>query len=262
MRRDLVQRAMAHDHEAFSELARLSIDRLYALARLILRDSQRAEDATQEALVLAWRDLAALRDPDRFEVWLRRLWVMNPDGSGLDFEDAVRTAVGYLDELGHRNIALLDRAPYLAGLDHGPTIRARAGFEAEIRQRSLDGEHLLCGSGGNHYIQVLRFLERTPACTAVITISVTFTPLLAALRDLGKRVPDDISIVAIVAPQVADLVTPPLTTIDLPAFEMGRLGAEILLRQLADGPGPPTQVVLRGALQVRSSAPPPATLQG
>ena len=75
MRRDLVQRAMAHDHEAFTELARLSIDKLYAIARLILHDTQRAEDATQEALVAAWRDIAALRDPDRFEAWLRRLLV-------------------------------------------------------------------------------------------------------------------------------------------------------------------------------------------
>lgn len=75
MRRDLVQRAMAHDHEAFTELARLSIDKLYAIARLILHDQQRAEDATQEALVSAWRDIAALRDPDRFEAWLRRLLV-------------------------------------------------------------------------------------------------------------------------------------------------------------------------------------------
>src|SRR6188508_1532532 len=75
MQRDLVQRAMAGDHEAFSELARRSIDRLYAVARLILRDPERAEDATQEALVAAWRDLSALRDPDRFEAWLRQLLV-------------------------------------------------------------------------------------------------------------------------------------------------------------------------------------------
>ena len=50
MRRDLVQRAMAHDHEAFTELARLSIDKLYAIARLILHAPERAEDAVQEAL--------------------------------------------------------------------------------------------------------------------------------------------------------------------------------------------------------------------
>ncbi len=75
MQRDLVERAMAGDHGAFSELARLSIGRLFAVARLILRDQQRAEDATQEALVAAWRDLSSLRDPDRFEAWLRRLLV-------------------------------------------------------------------------------------------------------------------------------------------------------------------------------------------
>ena len=44
-------------------------------ARLILRDDGRAEDATQEALVAAWRDLSALRDPDRFDAWLHRLLV-------------------------------------------------------------------------------------------------------------------------------------------------------------------------------------------
>jgi RNA polymerase sigma-70 factor (ECF subfamily) len=75
MHRDLVERAMAGDHEAFGELARLSIGRLYAAAHLILRDQGQAEDATQEALVAAWRDLSALRDPDRFDAWLRTLLV-------------------------------------------------------------------------------------------------------------------------------------------------------------------------------------------
>jgi RNA polymerase sigma-70 factor, ECF subfamily len=75
MHRDLVERAMAGDHDAFSELARVTIGRLYAAARLILRDPQRAEDATQEALVAAWRDLSSLRDPEKFEAWLHRLLV-------------------------------------------------------------------------------------------------------------------------------------------------------------------------------------------
>jgi RNA polymerase sigma-70 factor, ECF subfamily len=71
----LVRRAMAGDLEAFTELARLQIDRLYGIARLILRDSEQAEDAAQEALIAAWRDIAGLRDPDRFESWLRSLLV-------------------------------------------------------------------------------------------------------------------------------------------------------------------------------------------
>jgi RNA polymerase sigma-70 factor (ECF subfamily) len=75
MQREMVERAMAGDHEAFSELVRLSLRRLYSVARLILRDDGRAEDATQEALVACWRDLSGLRDPDKFEAWLHRLLV-------------------------------------------------------------------------------------------------------------------------------------------------------------------------------------------
>jgi RNA polymerase sigma-70 factor (ECF subfamily) len=75
MPRDLVERAMAGDHDAFAELARVSAGRLFAVARLILRDDARAEDATQEALVSAWTRLSGLRDPDRFEAWLHRLLV-------------------------------------------------------------------------------------------------------------------------------------------------------------------------------------------
>jgi RNA polymerase sigma-70 factor, ECF subfamily len=75
MQRELVERAMAGDHDAFSELARVSIGRLYVVARLIVRDDGLAEDATQEALVAAWRRIGGLRDPDRFEAWLHRLLV-------------------------------------------------------------------------------------------------------------------------------------------------------------------------------------------
>ena len=73
--RDLVERAMGGDRDAFAELQRGTIDRLYAIARLILRDGDSAQDATQEAYIAAWRRLSGLRDPDRFEPWLRRLLV-------------------------------------------------------------------------------------------------------------------------------------------------------------------------------------------
>jgi RNA polymerase sigma-70 factor (ECF subfamily) len=46
-----------------------------AIAHRILRDVGRAEDAVQQTLVIAWRDLRSLRDPDRFDAWLRRLLV-------------------------------------------------------------------------------------------------------------------------------------------------------------------------------------------
>jgi RNA polymerase sigma-70 factor (ECF subfamily) len=75
MRRDLVEAARGGDHEAFEVLATSAGDRLYAVAFLILRAADLAEDAVQEALLDAWRQLPSLRDPDRFDAWLYRLTV-------------------------------------------------------------------------------------------------------------------------------------------------------------------------------------------
>ena len=73
--RQLVERAQQGDPEAFDRLTELVMDRLYAVAYRILRHTQGAEDATQQALVAIWRQLPQLRDPDRFEAWSYRLLV-------------------------------------------------------------------------------------------------------------------------------------------------------------------------------------------
>ena len=70
-----MQRAAHGDRDAFDVLMSDSLDRLYALARLILRDTDLAEDAVQEALIHCWRELPRLRDPGRFDAWLNRLLV-------------------------------------------------------------------------------------------------------------------------------------------------------------------------------------------
>jgi RNA polymerase sigma-70 factor (ECF subfamily) len=75
MDREIVIRAREGDHDAFARLAAASIGRLNAIARLILHDATAAEDAVQEALVDAWRDLRSLRDPDLFDAWLTRILV-------------------------------------------------------------------------------------------------------------------------------------------------------------------------------------------
>ncbi|HSL77442.1 MAG TPA: RNA polymerase sigma factor [Candidatus Limnocylindrales bacterium] len=75
MDRTLVERARQGDHAAFAILAESSTDRLYGVATLILRDSDRAQDAVQEALVSAWRDVRGLRDPEAWDAWIHRLVV-------------------------------------------------------------------------------------------------------------------------------------------------------------------------------------------
>jgi len=75
VRRELVERARDGDREAFAALAAGVIARLFNTAQLMLRDRDLADDAVQETLVLAWRDLRSLRSPDGFEAWLHRLLV-------------------------------------------------------------------------------------------------------------------------------------------------------------------------------------------
>jgi len=72
---ELVERARHGDREAFAALVQLTRDRMYAIAARILRDADLAEDALQGALITAWKSLPSLRDPARFEAWLRRLLV-------------------------------------------------------------------------------------------------------------------------------------------------------------------------------------------
>ncbi len=74
-KRELIDRARRGDHDAFAELVDGALRRLDAAARLILRDPYLAQDAVQEGLIRAWRDLPGLRDPDRFDAWLHRLIV-------------------------------------------------------------------------------------------------------------------------------------------------------------------------------------------
>ena len=72
---DRIHAAQRGDQSAFIDLIRPRSDRLFAIAHRILRDVDRAEDALQDALVIAWRDLRALRDPDRLDAWLQRLLI-------------------------------------------------------------------------------------------------------------------------------------------------------------------------------------------
>lgn len=71
----LVAKAQQGDELAFARIVEAIDERFFGVADRILRDSQLAEDATQQALVEMWRRLPDLRDPGRFEAWAYRLLV-------------------------------------------------------------------------------------------------------------------------------------------------------------------------------------------
>lgn len=68
----LVERARGGDRDAFARLIAPRVDGLFRTAWAVLRDEELARDVTQETCVGAWRELARLRDPSRFDAWLGR----------------------------------------------------------------------------------------------------------------------------------------------------------------------------------------------
>jgi RNA polymerase sigma-70 factor, ECF subfamily len=109
--RRLVERAIEGDRDAFASLALLVSDSLYAVAYRILRDPGLAEDALQNTLVMAWRHLDGLRDPDRFEAWIRRVLVhaSYAEARRRGRETATVRRISMTDELVDDGAAVIDR---------------------------------------------------------------------------------------------------------------------------------------------------------
>ncbi|MDP8904504.1 MAG: RNA polymerase sigma factor [Chloroflexota bacterium] len=124
MRQHLIERARRGDTDAFGRLAAQEIDRLHAVARLILRDPQLAEDAVQETLIRCWRKLPGLRDVGVFDAWLYRI--------------LVRAAA---DQAAHRrrfrsNVQNLRLEPHV--FDETSSVADRDELEQAFQQLSLD----------------------------------------------------------------------------------------------------------------------------
>lgn len=125
---ELVTRAQRGDRDAFATLASLSYGRLHRVAQNVLSDSDRADDAAQQAVVDIWRKLPQLRDPARYEAWSYRIvihccyaearkcrnWLPGMDGDH-DEDPASAGAISgvvYRDQLerGFRRLPLDQRA--------------------------------------------------------------------------------------------------------------------------------------------------------
>ncbi len=121
--RELVERARAGDHDAFSALVMPELARLHGLAGLILSDPTRVEDALQEALIRAWRGLPRLRDTERLRPWLRRLVInaCRDEGRRLGRRREVALAPGHDDSQADDSEAVVARdqlARAFAALTH------------------------------------------------------------------------------------------------------------------------------------------------
>lgn len=185
------------------------------------------------------------------------------DNSGLfyvdlDFEMALYKCVEYLAGLGHRQIGFINEAQPLLDMEFGPAIRANAGYWRAIEEFKLDGLSYPCRQDATAGYQLMRkLLEEQPRLSAVITINPwVIVGVNQAAAEGGLKIPADLSHISVVSPHYAEWLSPALTAIDLPSSEMGRVGVELLIRQLEDKKLEPIQQLLPPVLTVRASTGP------
>jgi len=175
----------------------------------------------------------------------------------LDFDYALHQCVEYLAELGHRHIAFINHSFHLLEIGAGYVIRAEEAFHHAMTQRGLEGISSPCESNAQAGYEVIgALLERDPALTAIITSNAWISGgITRAINDRGLKIPEDMSLVGVLSPRIAEMNTPPLTAIDFPYHEMGHMGAEMLIRQL-EGEEVATQLLLKPPLTIRQSSGP------
>lgn len=173
----------------------------------------------------------------------------------LDFENGILTTFDYLVGLGHREIGFLGLPLAMRQQGYGPAVRCWAGYEQALRKYGLSPIYreasidvqLLCEA-------TLELLEEQPQLTAIVAIQGAPTVgVIRALRQAGRAVPDDFSVVGITSKKVAELITPPLTVINFPTYAMGYQAAKILVSQLNEKSLENDQILLPPELMVRKS---------
>jgi DNA-binding LacI/PurR family transcriptional regulator len=223
-----------------------------------LLSSGRADGAiVMETLAEDARIDALRRSGQTFTVIGRTADTTGLDFVDLDYGEGVRKSLAHLAGLGHRTVALFNFPPDQLAEGYYSALIARQAFAEATAELGIRGIDLPCPHPAPEAFGVATSLLRSePECTAAITTGWQFTGLLTALREAGMHVPDDFSVVSVIAAPFAEMLTPALTGIEWPAFEAGRLAAEMLIDRLTGDTEPPRQLLVGGDLVVRDSTGP------
>ena len=172
----------------------------------------------------------------------------------LDNASAVAAGVEHLVRHGHRRIAAL--GSYDPEIN--PDERVRAFPESmQARGLAVPAEYVTAVSPvePDAYALTKRLMTLHDPPTALFALTGTMaTGAYRALRELGRRVPDDVSLLAFDDYPWMELVTPAVDTLAQPVAAIGDETVRVLFEQMAAGPGAePTRVRLPARLLVRGS---------
>ena len=170
----------------------------------------------------------------------------------------MRLSVEHLVELGHTRIA------HLAGpLDYSTGLDRYEGFHETLRARGAEPDpELVLVAEAFTESEGARLCEQLMSGAHEFTAVAAANDLLAlgcydVLTEREVRCPDDVSVVGFNDMPFAARFQPPLTTIHIPHYELGRVAGELMLERLQEGDSPPREVRLEPSLVVRGSTAPP-----
>ncbi len=176
----------------------------------------------------------------------------------IDFETAVVAAIDHLVALGHQQIGFLAAAPIDTRHDYSPALRSLASYQATCAKYGLPTlfrETNLELAAIQAAIRDL--LAEHTQITALVTMDSTASiRLVQAVQALNLAVPRDISVVGNVTSEVAELTSPPLTTINPHGFAIGYEAGKMLIDQLEGRTNDINQVLMPVQLIVRGSTGP------
>ncbi|MEW2359014.1 LacI family DNA-binding transcriptional regulator [Spirillospora sp. NPDC029432] len=172
----------------------------------------------------------------------------------LDFRAAGEACADHLAGLGHRSVALIGSPPEVYERQTGYAQRVAEGFRAAVRRHGMDGGVHPCEAGAEAArALVARLLAEQPGLSGVMVHNeAVMEPVIRAFRAAGRRVPGDLSVVAICPDELAERADPPLTSVAVPAEEVGRRAVELLMAKLA-GEAVPAATLLPPRLTPRGS---------
>lgn len=172
----------------------------------------------------------------------------------VDNEEGAYQAARYLLELGHRRIATITGQLHVTS-----GIERLKGFKRALREAgvSIAPEYVQEGRFDrlSGYEKGLMLLQFSPRPTAIFAANdLVALGVLAALRELGLRCPEDLSLVGFDDQELASFTNPALTTVAQPAYQMGARAAGLLFERLRGETVPTQQIVMKATLRVRDSA--------
>jgi DNA-binding LacI/PurR family transcriptional regulator len=176
----------------------------------------------------------------------------------LDFESAMLEVFAHLVGLGHQHIGFLAFPESWRQKGLGPAVRALEGFEKAVSKFNLSPLYRESDQTvESAYAATNDLLREDPRLTAFVVMhNIMAVGTLSALQDLGRKVPNDCSMIGIAFGAEGELIIPPLTAVNWSGHAIGQQAAKMLIRRLKGGDLAPEQILVPPKLDVRRSTAP------